>query len=114
MTDVPPQGNGTKPTPVDAFLVEINGVAHEIVPTLGDLVRYERKYGDFDKLKMTAEQAAYLVWCSARRLKLIDDVDFEDFLDALGSLESVVPPKASPKTSSPKSSRRPARTGGQS
>jgi hypothetical protein len=83
------------------YRVEINGTVHELTPSLGDLVRFERKYGDIVKME-NAEQIAYLVWLMATRTKATD-VDFEAFLDALGDLDPVMSPKATPKKRSPQS-----------
>jgi len=109
----------TAPQLPDSFRVEVNGETHALEPTLADLIRYERKYGDIQDpavgFPKTPEQVAYLIWLMCSRTKVVGaDVDFEAFLDAMGKVEPVRLPKARPKKRSPASSPRQARTGARS
>jgi hypothetical protein len=114
MSDAPQQAPRAKAAIPELFRVEINGQPWELVPQIGDLVRFERKYGKFDDEGMLEdiEQVAYLLWCMARRMHAIGpDVEFDDFLDALGPVEPVARPKAQPKKRSAGSSPRRGLTG---
>jgi hypothetical protein len=107
-----------KPAVPDTFKVDINGTVHDLTPAMGDLVRWERRFGplvttaDGGHNLDTTEKIAYLVWLMAVRARAIEpDVDFEAFLDALGDVEPITRPKVTSKTASPRSSPRRGLTG---
>lgn len=69
-----------------AISVLVDGIAHTVTPTTGDLVRLEREFG-ISSSSMTAENTGlqeimFLAYAGLRRTKVIDrELSFDDFLD---------------------------------
>jgi len=73
------------------LLITIDGVAQEVTPKLGDLVRFERQYdvaaSSLDD-NTRIEYVFYIAWLAMSRTGDYDG-DFESFLDVVDVGESV-------------------------
>jgi hypothetical protein len=75
------------------LLIELDGVAHEVHPKPGDLVRFERQYdvpaSSLDE-NARVEHVFYIAWCALKRTGVFAG-DFEEFLDLADTAGDVAP-----------------------
>lgn len=92
---------------VALITVTVDGVAHEVTPTAGDLVRLEREFGIVAS-SMTEENTSitwimFLAFAGLKRTKVLEpETTFDEFLDRAdtGGTESVDPSPPLPPPSS--------------
>lgn len=73
------------------FTVTVNGKQHEVTPSPGDLVRFEREYDKpvsvlDDESQLRTEYVYYIVYSALKRKGQFEG-DFDTFLDALGEIQ---------------------------
>lgn len=94
-------------SPPLSFTVTLNdGSAFDTPDVIaGDMVRFERQYGDLDVLnKKRVEGTLYLAWLSLRRGGQAVPDDFEAFIDAVKDIKDNSE-NGSPKAPTPDSSQ---------